>query len=114
AGKSPAVASSLVIVWSKLSCSSLSLRLCSALSASLRSLLICSGEANPVIRDSMIPLDQSPIREVRTAPAESQPMQNSCGPMEEKTENLVQSPPGNNELYFVPTSEADFTQRKPR
>jgi hypothetical protein len=71
-------------------------------------------EVNPVIRDRMIPLDQSPTKEVRTAPAENQPMQDSCALMEGKTEKLAQSQPGNGEFYFVPKSEADFTQRKPR
>jgi hypothetical protein len=72
------------------------------------------GEVNSVIRDSMIPLDQSPTKEVRTAPAESQPMQDSCGPTEGKTETPGQSQPRKGKLYFVARSEADFTQRKPR
>src|SRR5262245_26078520 len=33
----------------------------------------------------MIPLDQSPTKEVRTAPAENQPMQDSYGPSGSKT-----------------------------
>jgi hypothetical protein len=41
-------------------------------------------------------------------------MQDSCGAMEAKTENRAQSQPGNGDFYFVPKSEADFTQRKPR